>query len=393
MKVAVLLLLLGLSVCSLALLHPSRVSSISRALYAKSKMPSFSEEDQAELERISAGGQMDFSRNLKRIPKATEAAPPAQAKAAPPAQAKAVVKPVMEPNSNWRTALSNPPAPAGPVQVQRNSGPGASAKPQKASSKDDFSFMDLDYDDFEEAMREADNGGMNPMGGVVKHSDAPVEHNGLKSGERIKPEVWGTLIDNQGEPAVFTRVHKDLNDVVVVYADPRRMTAEFKLVLSELDRIPKTSLRVATLAVNCDEPSDQRKFLKKNPITSVLLSDPARKVGGLRDTCGCHNRCRLIFNTLSLPLCSLSACLSLCLSVSPSADGQRQVQGGQAPVQCPLLGGCVNGRRAQDLVRGRLGRHHYDRHDYRGDYRLPRKPQAVYGAANRTTLTCRGLGS
>ncbi|KAJ1434176.1 hypothetical protein B484DRAFT_446815 [Ochromonadaceae sp. CCMP2298] len=292
MKVAVLLLL-GLSVCSQALLHtlrrlgsPSRrVSSTSRslALYVKSKMPSFSEEEQAELERILAGEQMDFSRNVKKIPKAPTAAQETQA--APPAQAQAVVKPVMAPNSNWRTALTNPPA--APVQVQRNSGPGASAKPRKAPvAADDFSFMDLDYDDFEQAMREEDNGGMNLMSGVVsKHSDAPAEHNGLKSGARIKPEVWGMLMDNEGGAAVFSRVHRNMSDVVVFYADPRRMTAEFKLMLSQLDMLPKTSLKVATLAVNCDDTQDQRKFLKKNPINSVLLSDPGRK---LMDSAKCR---------------------------------------------------------------------------------------------------------
>jgi len=246
-------------------------------------MPSFSEEEQAELERILAGEQMDFSRNVKKIPKAPTAAQETQA--APPAQAQAVVKPVMAPNSNWRTALTNPPA--APVQVQRNSGPGASAKPRKAPvAADDFSFMDLDYDDFEQAMREEDNGGMNLMSGVVsKHSDAPAEHNGLKSGARIKPEVWGMLMDNEGGAAVFSRVHRNMSDVVVFYADPRRMTAEFKLMLSQLDMLPKTSLKVATLAVNCDDTQDQRKFLKKNPINSVLLSDPGRK---LMDSAKCR---------------------------------------------------------------------------------------------------------
>lgn len=56
------------------------------------------------------------------------------------------------------------------------------------------------------------------------------------------------------------------------------MTDEFKIILNQFSRLPLTSLRVASCAINCDEFNDHRKYVKKNKLTCTLLSDPTRKV-------------------------------------------------------------------------------------------------------------------
>lgn len=191
---------------------------------------------------------------------------PAPIKAAPP-------QPLL-PNSNWRTAASA-------LQV---SAPSTSTRRSASQTSGDnvFSFLELDYSDFEQAMREEDNGGMNPMGGGSKHSFIPTEHKGLSSGARINPDVWSKLLDHEGKQCSYSDIHKDVNDVILFYADPRRMTDEFKLVLSQFDRIPNRSqLRAATVLINCDDVNDHRKFKKKNSTggqSSLLLSDPQRAV-------------------------------------------------------------------------------------------------------------------
>lgn len=187
-------------------------------------------------------------------------------KAAPP-------QPLL-PNSNWRTAPSALQVSAPPTSTRRAT--------SKTSGDNDFSFLELDYSDFEQAMREEDNGGMNPMGGGSKHSFIPAEHKGLSSGARINPDIWSKLLDHEGKQCSYSDIHKDVNDIILFYADPRRMTDEFKLVLRQFDRIPNRSqLRAATVLINCDDVNDHRKFKKKNPTggqSSLLLSDPQRAV-------------------------------------------------------------------------------------------------------------------
>lgn len=72
-------------------------------------------------------------------------------------------------------------------------------------------------------------------------------------------------------------MHKGL-DLVIIYADPRRMTDEFKIILNQFNRLPLISLKVASCAINCDDINDHRKYVKKNKLSCVLLSDPSRKV-------------------------------------------------------------------------------------------------------------------
>ena len=74
------------------------------------------------------------------------------------------------------------------------------------------------------------------------------------------------------------RLHKDAVDLVVIYSDPRRMTDEFKIILSQFNRLPLLTLKVASCAINCDDTNDHRKYVKKNKLSCTLLSDPTRKV-------------------------------------------------------------------------------------------------------------------
>jgi peroxiredoxin len=76
---------------------------------------------------------------------------------------------------------------------------------------------------------------------------------------------------------LLSSLHKGL-DLVIIYADPRRMTDEFKIILNQFNRLPLISLKVASCAINCDDINDHRKYVKKNKLSCVLLSDPSRKV-------------------------------------------------------------------------------------------------------------------
>jgi len=71
----------------------------------------------------------------------------------------------------------------------------------------------------------------------------------------------------------FGRVCK-VADVVVLIADPRRGNDGFRLLMQELNKVPKNSLGVETVAVNCDDANDHRKYLKKNSASFALLADP-----------------------------------------------------------------------------------------------------------------------
>eukprot|EP01038_Epipyxis_sp_PR26KG_P015524 gene15524-20954_t len=176
----------------------------------------------------------------------------------------------MEPNANWRSAFSDSPR----TETRVN-------KPAKVSyMDDDFSFMDLDYDDFESAMKEMENGGMNPGGGVSKRTEIPQEHDGLNSGDIIDDKIWNELKEPQdGKVYSYDKLkNKELCDIVVLYADPRRMNDEFKIVLNQLIKVPKTTLKISLLAVNCDESNEQRKFLKKNVLPFPLLADTNKKL-------------------------------------------------------------------------------------------------------------------
>ena len=74
---------------------------------------------------------------------------------------------------------------------------------------------------------EEDGGGFGQQGS--KSTYAPTGHDGLMAGDAVPAAVWEGLVDPEGNAYKFTRLHKDQADVVVLYADPRRMTDEFKV--------------------------------------------------------------------------------------------------------------------------------------------------------------------
>ena len=96
----------------------------------------------------------DFSSNVikKNVP-----AKKAEIKSTPTPKSKvpttSKISSIPTPNSNWRSAINT-----------KSSLPSKSAAPPASifSPKDEFSFVDLDYDDFERAMFEVEMGGMNP---------------------------------------------------------------------------------------------------------------------------------------------------------------------------------------------------------------------------------------
>ena len=93
--------------------------------------------------------------------------------------------------------------------------------------------------------------GMHVQGDKV--SDIPEEHDGLESGEYLGDDFWNLLIDTEGAPFVFSKLHRESVDVVVVYADPRRMTDQFKTILNEFNKVPQSNLNIAIAAINCDD--------------------------------------------------------------------------------------------------------------------------------------------
>ena len=256
-----------------------------------SRMPQFNAEDQAELDKIMAGDYWeddmpDFSDNLKKKPRAAPKAtdPPVSPPPSSYETNRNIMKPnsqsskkVLPPNADWRSAASQPPS---AVSVQRKD-----VVKQPNNTPDYFSFVDLDYDDFEKAMREEEMGGMNPGGGGSKISAAPVLREGLISGDAIPTRVWDILRDAEGNPFKFTRLHKEQHDVAVIYVDPRRMTDEFKIILDEFNKLPLASLNICSAAINCDESNDHRKFLKRNTLSCSLLTDPSKKVNRGRICC------------------------------------------------------------------------------------------------------------
>jgi len=256
-----------------------------------SRMPVFDEDDEEQLRKIMAGefwedeAMPDFSDNLPTKMKAkTKPAPAAAAPSAPPTNSKSVsTKKVTAPNADWRTITESTiaenldPVFVNPQLIPKPVVKKKIPKPVVKEEGDFFEFTDLDYDDFESAMREEENGGFNPSGGGAKETDAPEEHEGLDSADVVPPHVWKGLIDAEGLPYTFESLHKNSIDLAVIYADPRRMTDEFKVVLNQFNRLPLMSLKVASCAINCDDTNDHRKYVKKNKLSCTLLSDPSRQ--------------------------------------------------------------------------------------------------------------------
>lgn len=250
-----------------------------------SRMPS--PEDLAELDEILRGEREwennlpDFSENKPRRKGTPPAASASVRKPQVPSPAPiSIPNPIAAPNSNWRTATSASASATKAATPSKTTSVSPLAPPVKPTAVRnymlDVSIDDLDYEDFEAAMYELENGGLTPLAATKLTTDVG-PRDGLRSGATIPEDVWEKLVDAEGAKFKFSRLHKDMADVVVVFADPRRMTDEFRTVLDEFNKIPCSSLKVAVGAVNCDDQNDHRKFLKKATKPSyALLSDPTR---------------------------------------------------------------------------------------------------------------------
>lgn len=238
-------------------------------------MPVFDEDDEAELASIMNDV---FSNNVpkKKVgnePTASKVDENTIKKNQPTVNAVSILPTVIpkkapslvSPNSDWRTATND-----------RYASKSGSRKPVQAEEDDYFSFTDLDYDDFEEAMREIEMGGMSVRGDKI--SEIPQEHEGLSSGDTLGDSFWERLLDSEGAKINFSRVHQERADVLVIYADPRRMSESFKTVVNEFKKIPQAPLNIALAAINCDDANDHRKFLKKVTLPFKLMTDPTKQV-------------------------------------------------------------------------------------------------------------------
>lgn len=236
--------------------------------------------------------------------------------------------PLKKPNSNWRDSASRNPFPDNspedeyivdfdPPQQERNwNNPGAGGN--AVDSMYDTGSQDLEdlgYNDFERAFAELEMGGLNPRGGGAKRSAVVEEHEGLMAGSVIKGGVWGNLIQPDGQPTRFSRIHKDSVDLVALYASPRRSNEEFRTVLNEFSKLPLTKMRMAAVAVSTDDSNDHRKMLKRiggNPPYSVLSDS----TGILMEALKCKQPGR-----------SVSALLILALNKAQPVDTWREQDG------------------------------------------------------------------
>jgi len=347
---------------------------------SNSRMPIFNDAEREELQRILDGeDSLDNSfENIQfsddderydnsRAPKVSSPVPAKGNNKQSPPRVSQSLKPTMKPpivantpikqtsktvapNSEWRSALSNPEKrtkssfESDLFEVDRNRRD-FKRPPVQIQPEDDFSFTDLDYDDFEQAMREEDNAGLGNMDGyfgggqyvgktsrdprftrpVADEDEEEEEEEEEEVGEVEKVLMAGdNLFLQDGSPTNILLTHPDgrvspltslfspnptnpnptnpipinpipINprDVIIVYADPRRMTEEFKTVLKELNALP-ASVRIlkkadtggnvlGVLAVNCDASGDLKKLLKKSPSllgggAVTLLADPAKKL-------------------------------------------------------------------------------------------------------------------
>ncbi len=144
--------------------------------------------------------------------------------------------------------------------------------------------MDFGYDDFELAMSEEMGRGMfstedESQRSRGKYVQEKAERPGLKTGDMLPAILWESLVDVNGDATDLSKLEKGRdNELLITYADPRRMTDETKLVISEMKKFPQKELKLSAVVINCDDSNDHRKFLKKNKgITFPLLSDPSKK--------------------------------------------------------------------------------------------------------------------
>eukprot|EP00981_Chlorochromonas_danica_P009406 scaffold2646_cov184-Ochromonas_danica.AAC.9 len=217
-------------------------------------MPDLDSDDEEELIRI-----MNSSRENRL--------PPTPKKIKPP-------QPLVAPNREWRSALETPYRPTMPIRETTKRRPPVSPPSSYYDSDSDDDIDDFDYEDFEEALREVEREGQMPG----KYSSIMEDdHPGLQPGEIISPDLWGSIVDYNGTATNLRLIHKDVKDIIVVFVDPRRGTADYETVLQDFDYLHRTQPKVAFVAVNCDDNIDLRKRCKKFPRSYPVLIDPTEK--------------------------------------------------------------------------------------------------------------------
>jgi hypothetical protein len=129
-----------------------------------SRMPVFDEDDEEQLRKIMAGEfwedeMPDFTDNLPTKMKAKSKPAPAAAPPAPTNSKSISTKKVTAPNADWRSITESAiaenldPVFVNPMLIPKPVVKKKIPKPVVKEEGDFFEFTDLDYDDFESAMR------------------------------------------------------------------------------------------------------------------------------------------------------------------------------------------------------------------------------------------------
>jgi hypothetical protein len=180
-----------------------------------------------------------------------------------------------KPESDWALAKSD----VNPYQKQLYN-----AKQPAVVESDDtyFSFTDLDYEDFEAAMYEEEHGYLHTRG--EKESPEPIESFGLESGDSLPLSIWNSLVLLTGGYCDSTKLLRPGTDLLVVFVDPRRLSYEYREVMSQMAQVPYLKLKASMITINCEENVEIKKYLKKcrHPVTSVnMMFDPTEKVSSI----------------------------------------------------------------------------------------------------------------
>jgi hypothetical protein len=212
-------------------------------------MPVFDEDDERELQKILESQNVQ-GRSQSKPTKSTTVDSPVDKKAAPPiANPPGNIPPLVKPNTNWRTARSDM-RPYTPTLLNPK-------KPEIRVIEEDE--VELDYEDVEAAMRELEMGGFGLT--FDKHSAEPeVVRDGLEPGSPLQLSDFSGLRTSNGSFIDMTTILGPNCDLLLVYANPRRLTEDFKVVVKKLSQVPAQTLGIASMAVSCDDPGKFRSI-------------------------------------------------------------------------------------------------------------------------------------
>lgn len=294
-----------------------RSSSMQNHRHASTSISLSSSKDDYDIDWSSLP---DFQSNIPLTKRKTE-----DSKKTEKEPAASAIKPLKKPNADWRAAMMKPSKESFISSVTKGKVSTESISAKRTAPIDDLRSTevkrplvrddididisdDFDYEDFESAMREEETMyGSGSTVGVKRSIDPPSSASndfydmpGLETGDIISKTIWNTLTDVNGKPYDFDRLDQlaGLYDIMIVYADPRRMNDDFRSVLGydqassisfivclyvvidvdELKKLPLPAMKASIVAVNCADVADNRKFQKKTAITIPLLSDSTKKV-------------------------------------------------------------------------------------------------------------------